>query len=73
MGFVMNDVEEYKESRGFYIDNLANSLPGPILSSVDQIVEFVKNPYVVENEVSYNDFFDNKSSERICKTLNILQ
>lgn len=73
MGFVMNDVEEYKESRGLYIDDLANSLPGPILSSVDQIVEFVKNPYVVENEVNYNDFFDNKSSERICKTLNILQ
>lgn len=72
IGFVMNDIDAYKKSRGVYINDLENSLPGPILSTVEQVLEFVKCPFVVDKDINYNDYFDNHSSERICKILNII-
>ena len=65
MGFVMNDIESYKYSRGFYFDDIVKALPGPILSSFEMICEFIEHPTYVDSEIIYNDFNDNKSSKRI--------
>lgn len=71
IGFVMNDIEEYKNSRGLFIDDLEKNLPGPILSNLSMLIDFIRNPYVVNNNFDYNDFFDKYASERICKALKI--
>lgn len=71
IGFVMNDIESYKTNRGFYFDDLETALPGPILSNYDSLCGFIKSPFILTNEVDYNEYFDNKSSERICDFLNL--
>lgn len=71
IGFVMNDIESYKTSRGFYFDDIEKVLPGPILSDYDSLCGFIKSPFVITNEVDYNEYFDNKSSERISDFLNL--
>lgn len=65
IGFVMNDINEFNNSRGLYFDDLEKALPGPILSTYDSLAEFIKEPYYVENGINYNDFFDNDSSARL--------
>lgn len=72
IGFVMNDIESYKNSRGFYFKDLENALPGPILSDYNLLCSFLKNPICIHNEVNYNDFFDNQSARRVCEAFNIL-
>lgn len=71
IGFVMNDIEEYKNSRGLFVDNLEKDLPGPILSNLSMLIGFIREPYVVNNDFDYNDYFDNCSSERVCQALRI--
>lgn len=71
MGFVMNDIESYKNSRGFYFNDLEEALPGPVLSDFDSLCSFMKKPYYIDKEIQYNDFYDNCSSERICSVLHI--
>lgn len=71
IGFVMNDIESYKTSRGFYFEDIEKALPGPILSDYDNLCGFIKSPFVLTNEIDYNEFFDNKSSERICEFLHL--
>ncbi|MHD0396682.1 CDP-glycerol glycerophosphotransferase family protein [Staphylococcus simulans] len=39
--FYTPDLDEYKNSRGLYIDT--KSLPGPALSNIDQLIETIKN------------------------------
>lgn len=71
IGFVMNDIDEYNNSRGFYFEDLKKALPGPILSNFDSLVEFIKSPYSIPVDVEYNNFFDNCSAERIAKFLKL--
>lgn len=73
IGFVMNDVEKYRNSRGFYFEDLENSLPGPILPDMKSLCDFIVTPYIKECNVKYNDFFDNKASERLAKFLKLIQ
>lgn len=72
IGFVMNDLDAYKNSRGFYFDNLVESLPGPILSDYYSLCDFIQKPYFKECDINFNDFYDNKSSERIATFFNLI-
>ena len=65
IGFVMNDIDNYKNSRGFYFNDLIKILPGPVLQDFDSLCEFIKAPFLVRNEIDFNANFDNRSSERI--------
>lgn len=66
IGFVMNDLEVYRQSRGFTINNLEDKLPGIIIDSLDALCDFIAHPHIVlEGRDIYNAFCDNKSSERI--------
>lgn len=73
IGFVMDDIETYRSSRGFYFDNIETILPGPIISDYYTLCSFIENPYYLESNVSFNDYFDCKSSERVCKKLGIIK
>lgn len=72
MAFVMNDIASYKNNRGFYFNNLEESLPGPILDNYKALCDFIEKPFVKENGMKYNDFFDNHSSDRVLKELGLL-
>ena len=66
IGFVMNDIQEYKASRGVTIENLDEKLPGTIIDTFDKILTFIKEPISnTENIEFYNTYCDNKASERI--------
>ena len=67
IGFVMNDVEEYRNSRGLTIDNLSEKLPGMIIDSYDKLLGFISNlpEFDDKNMKLYNTYFDNQSSKRV--------
>ena len=71
IGFVMNDVDSYKGSRGFYFNDLEEALPGPILTDYNSLCGFILKPYVATCRIKYNDFYDSNSSERIANFLNL--
>lgn len=71
MGFVMNDIESYKNSRGFYFKDLEEALPGPVLSDFEMLCNFIKHPVYTESGINYNDFYDKESAKRICDILKL--
>lgn len=62
IGFVIDDIEKYKSKRGFVDEKLFDMLPGPNISSYDQLVDFL-------NEVNNgNDVYAEKR-KTVQKTL----
>lgn len=74
IGFVMNDVEEYRNSRGFTIDNLLSKLPGSIIETYRDLCDFIDKPIVYTgiNDTYYNLFYDANSSARLLSIINKL-
>lgn len=74
IGFVMDDFDEYKNNRGFTIDNFENELPGIRISDIATLKKFILNPFKhkvsIGNGNKYNEFKDNKSTERLISYLN---
>ena len=73
IGFVMNDVEEYSDSRGLTIENLDENLPGYIVDTYGKLTEFIEClPQFKEvNSELFNLYCDNKASERLARVLNL--
>lgn len=71
MAFVMDDIEAYKNSRGFYFEDLEKALPGPILKSYEELTNFITAPKITQG-ISYNKYYDNKSSERLAHALKLI-
>jgi CDP-glycerol glycerophosphotransferase (TagB/SpsB family) len=71
MGFVIDDIEEYKKSRGFTIDNLDRELPGKIIRNMDALKVFLLNQekYKVYTGERFNKFKDDNASERLLNWL----
>lgn len=72
IGFVMNDIDSYKNSRGLYFDNLSEVLPGPILNSFDLLCDFINKPQVLESSICYNEFYDSFACKRVNQYLHII-
>lgn len=73
IGFVMNDIEEYRNSRGLTIENLKDELPGRIIDSYEKLTEFIAEPPKFDSKhlARYNSYCDNKSAERLARCLGI--
>lgn len=73
IGFVMNDIEQYGNSRGLTFDLLPNILPGPILYNMELLLEFCSKPeeYNYPRTKIFNTYRDNKATERLMDKLNI--
>lgn len=75
--FVMPDYDAYKNTRGFVFENFQNYSSYKIMKNYNDLIEFIRNIeiiYKIEDkkiENRLNDFFDNKSSERLIKKLKI--
>lgn len=74
IGFVIPDIEDYKEKRGFLFDNIQNFMPGPKINNKDELFDFIrdmargKDEYrncriEVNNKVNY--YKDGHSCERL--------
>lgn len=74
IAFVMNDIDTYKKNRGFYFENIEEVLPGPILRTYEDLIEFIKTPtFYCSNDIFniYNKYHDNMASERIINQLKL--
>ena len=73
IGFVMNDMAQYRESRGFTIDDIEEKLPGTIIDTYDKLTAFISQPAALKEEhlALFNTYFDNRASERLAKELGI--
>lgn len=80
IAFTLDDVKEYGESRGFVFEDIKNWLPGRELYDYKDFVTFIKEIGVgidAEKEKRkkirnvMHDFFDDRSCERIVKTIGI--
>ena len=73
IGFVLNDIDEYKNTRGLMVDNLPDILPGPILSNIKALKNFCTNPdaYNYQRSEMFNTYRDNYATERLLRKLGI--
>lgn len=73
IGFVMNDIEEYKNTRGLTIQNLDDYLPGPILDTLEKLILFISKPYspIKKKDNFFNTYKDNRSSQRLADFLKL--
>jgi len=71
IGFFIPDLKKYSNDRGFYENNLNESLPGPILEQDNDLINFIINDednYSQKRKIindKYNKYKDNKNSKRI--------
>lgn len=81
IGFVFDDMEEYKSGRGFNFDPVEEYLPGENITNIDQLFEFLDK--VATDEDSYqgdrekvcklfHTYRDGKSSERFLRAVGLL-
>lgn len=73
IGFVMNDFEEYNNTRGFTMDNVVEMLPGQIMDNLEILMNFIDNPssYKRETYNKYNLYKDGNSTERLLNELKL--
>lgn len=73
IGFVMNDIEEYKSSRGLTIENLDEKLPGTIIDTYEKLTEFITDLPEFDDKylTLYNTYCDNRAAERLAQRLGI--
>lgn len=74
IGFVIEDIEEYKRDRGFLFEPISEYQPGNKINCIDEFVDFIddvatgKDMYKEErNRINkiFNLFCDNQSSKRV--------
>lgn len=80
IGFIVTDIDEYKEGRGFVYDNPIDYMPGEILYNKDELRAFLYN-VSISNDTSkekrkslkqiYNDFTDGNNCIRVLKAVGI--
>ena len=71
MAFVVEDFENYKSSRGFTLDNLLDVLPGTLLKSQEELLNFIIKPKCINKGVEFNTFKDDMAAKRIADYLNL--
>ena len=80
MAFLLDDVEEYENARGFVLENIRDYLPGKEVYSFEELCEFIKE--IGEGQDSsnkkrksllnvLNKYGDGNSSKRILRALGI--
>lgn len=73
IGFVMNDMDEYRSSRGLTIENLDKKLPGVMIDTYEKLIGFINRRPAFDdrNGAMFNKHCDGKASERIAFCLGL--
>ena len=71
MGFTINDLESYKQSRGFFVDDVESFLPGVIISDYTAMIHFIDNYKEMQKETgdTFNKYKDFNSAQRLLNYL----
>jgi hypothetical protein len=69
----MDDIAQYRESRGFTIDRIEEKLPGTIIDTYDKLTAFISQPDALKEEhlALFNTYCDSHSAERLAVELGI--
>ena len=72
IGFVFSNLEKYKNSRGFIVDDVESFLPGNFIKNKEELVEFIDHFHerYIETGERYNKYKDFQSTERLLHLLN---
>ena len=75
MAFVLNDIKQYTDYRGFYEEDIESKLPGKIIGSITELEAFIAQPekYKVNTANRFNDHKDSHVCERVAEQLMRLQ
>ena len=80
IGFTLDDLEEYRESRGFVLNPIEDWIPGEKITCFEEFISFITSVCNGEDRSSetrrriaskLHDFSDDKSCERIAKALRL--
>lgn len=73
MAFILADIEEYKNNRGFYFNEIEKTLPGKIIHNFDELLSFINNPLRINgtHPLIYNEHKDNNNCKRIVELLGL--
>lgn len=71
MAFIINDIEEYTNNRGFYFDNIKEILPGKIITQENELEEFIDHhdDFIIKTDDRFNKYKDCKNRERLTEIL----
>lgn len=78
IAFACGDLNEYKNTRGFFFENLQDYMPGEMLSNREEFLDYIKNLDEINNKWQdkyirirneFNTFADNKACERLCDSI----
>lgn len=80
MGFIITDIEEYKNGRGFVFDTPLEYMPGSIISNEGEFMEFFNDIHLGKDRTKekrdqlkliFNKYDDGKNCERIAETIGL--
>lgn len=78
IAMVLSDMKEYKENRGFVFDPITDYFPGPIISSLDDLITYLNDFEKINNgwikkrtEIKnmMHEYQDDESSKRVTKLI----
>ena len=71
MGFVINDIRQYTDYRGFYEQDIESKLPGKIINDMKDLQAFIHDPeaYRVDTKNRFNDHKDDQVRQRVIEHL----
>lgn len=82
IGFMYDDLEEYRKARGFIFEPITDYMPGMKMSNLDQLIIFINNICAgIDNykndrnkvNLMFNKFMDDQSSFRFIKEVGLLE
>lgn len=67
MAFVINDMKQYVDHRGFYETDIEDKLPGKVVNTLDDLKDFLREPekYKVDTQNRFNDYKDANVCNRV--------
>ena len=68
MAFVINDIKQYTDYRGFYEQDIEKKLPGIIINSLDELKRFIEHPSQYKKETGHQ-FNDHKDANVCCRVI----
>lgn len=71
MAFPIDNLESYKECRGFVFEDIRSVLPGPMIFNYKGLIDFIEKPCKTDSKIRLNDFHDANASERLVNYLGI--
>lgn len=80
IAFLIDDINEYDNSRGFVVENINEYMPGKKLENINDFYDFINDIFSENDEFKnerknvnliFNELRDNKNCERLCRKIGL--